>query len=298
LKDDYFCYIVRFVMSKRHVGCRIRAFSTDPTLGKSQANKMSNVVKGPSLILTSLHRPEPTLMILPGLRSLPFWTNRDGQVAYQDPQVTNIVNHLQLHVSSIRDEYLTVSPSLSSSDYDKSKTSTKSSGVEHGTDGSLHTGSWDWHSYLLHGQVQKPFTEQFPITTRVLGDIGADLFDQTPFGFCFFSKLSAKSTIQPHTSPINFRLRIHLPLIVPSPESSSAATVPQIGIRVGPSTQAWVPNQAMVLDDSYDHEVWNQSEEERVILLVDIWHPDVRTQERKELREMFLHAQQKGWLNL
>jgi hypothetical protein len=285
-------------MSKKHVGGCFRALSTKSIEGNSQTSKMANVVKGPSLILTSLHRPEPTLMLLPGLRSLPFWTNHNGQVAYQDPKVTKIVNHLQDYVSVIREEYLAVLPSLSSSDYDKSKSSTKSSGVEHSTDGSLHTGNWDWHSYLLHGKVQKSFTEQFPITTRVLGEIGDDLFNETPFGFCFFSKLSAKSTIQPHTSPINFRLRIHLPLIVPVSDSATNSKVPQVGIRVGPSTQAWIPNQPMVLDDSYNHEVWNQTEEERVLLLIDIWHPDVRSQEREELIEMFHHAQQKGWLKL
>ena len=28
----------------------------------------------------------------------------------------------------------------------------------------------------------------------------------------------------------------------------------------------------MVFDDSYEHEVWNKTEEERVLLLVDFWH--------------------------
>lgn len=269
----------------------------------SNDNIMANVVQGPSLVLTSLHRPEPTLMLVPGLRSLPFWTNANGQVAYQDPQVSEIVQHLQHNVATIREEYQRVSPTLPS-DYDATtQKSTVSAGTEHvdDTHGSLHTGSWDWHSYLLHGQVQPTFCEQFPITTKIIQSIGPNLFTHNPFGFCFFSKLSANSSIRAHASPINFRLRIHLPLIVPQSTTTSSTTSSTedhpIGIRVGPTIQSWIQNQAMVLDDSYNHQVWNNTNDERVVLLVDIWHPDVRPREREEIVRMFQHAKLQGWLS-
>jgi aspartate beta-hydroxylase len=174
----------------------------------------------------------------------------------------------------------------------------------------LHTnGSWDWQSYLLHGQVQPRFCEQFPITTQILQGIDDrnHLFTKNPFGFCFFSKLAGQSTIQSHASPINFRLRIHLPIIVPTATTTTSSTTPtneehtpsslSIGIRVGPMTQTWIPDHAMILDDSYNHEVWNHTHEERVVLVVDVWHPDVRPKERDEITRMFQHAQQQGWLN-
>lgn len=277
--------------------------STNATADQTDMPTMANVVQGPSLLLTSLHRPEPTLMMLPGLRSLPFWTNSTGQVAYQDPQMTQIVQHLQHHVQDIRAEYQAVAKRGSmTSDYDasssSSSTTTTTAGTEH-ADASLHTGSWDWQSYLLHGQVQPQFCEQFPITTRILQGIDPNhLFTKTPFGFCFFSKLSGHSTIQSHTSPVNFRLRIHLPITVPATTpTSTSATTTELGIRVGPMTQTWIPDHAMILDDSYHHEVWNHTDEERVVLLIDIWHPDVRPNERDEIRRMFQHAQQQGWLN-
>lgn len=272
-------------------------------------NIMANVVQGPSLVLTSLHRPEPTLMIVPGLRSLPFWTNHNGQIAYQDPQISEIVEHLQQNVAAIREEYQRVSPTLPS-DYDATtKSASSSAGTEHNddVDGSLHTGSWDWHSYLLHGQVQPTFCEQFPVTTKIIQSIGTHLFTHNPFGFCFFSKLSANSSIRAHASPINFRLRIHLPLIVPQSSTSSSKTSTAfsntddhndhpIGIHVGPTIQSWIQDQAMVLDDSYNHQVWNNTNDERVVLLIDIWHPDVRPREREEIVRMFQHAKLQGWL--
>lgn len=31
----------------------------------------------------------------------------------------------------------------------------------------------------------------------------------------------------------------------------------------------------MVFDDSYEHEVWNKTDKERVLLLFDLWHPEL-----------------------
>jgi len=271
----------------------MNCFFSTTSKNKPDLPIMANVVQGPSLLLTTLHRPSPSLMLVPGLRSLPFWTSSDNRVAYQDPTVTRIVEHLQKNASAIAKEYSAVAPTIPS-DYDVSE-----KGGEHADD-SLHTGSWDWHSFLLQGTVQRNFAKHFPTTATVLTDIGPDLFTETPFGFCFFSKLAADSAIAAHTSPINFRLRIHLALDVPaaaSDDKDAAAAAAAVGIRVGPVTQEWKSGEALVLDDSYEHEVWNKTKEERVVLLVDIWHPDVKRSEREEIVRMFGHAKQQGWLN-
>ena len=253
-----------------------RLFSSNP----EHPNKMAVVVQGPSLLQTGLHRPSPSLVFLPGLRSLPFWTSFDGaanRVAFQDPMVTHVVEYLEENVPTFQREYEKQQASVPS-DY--------KSGGEH--DRKLHSGSWDWHSYLLQGVVQPQFIEHFPETSAVLNVLRNDhlLFEGTPFGFCFFSSLHAHSKIQSHTAPMNFRLRVHVPLKVPN----------NCGIRVGPVSKDWVEGRAMVLDDSYDHEVWNDSDETRVLLLVDVWHPDVKPQEKEEIVAMFQHAQEQGWL--
>ena len=49
--------------------------------------------------------------------------------------------------------------------------------------------------------------------------------------------------------------------------------------------------------DSFDHEVWHDGKEgDRVILLFDLWHPDLVPEERKAIAEMFKEANAKGWL--
>ena len=44
----------------------------------------------------------------------------------------------------------------------------------------------------------------------------------------------------------------------------------------------WTEGDMFVFDDSFDHEVWNENEE-RIILIVDIWHPDLSEEQRATL---------------
>ena len=54
------------------------------------------------------------------------------------------------------------------------------------------------------------------------------------------------------------------------------------GIRVADKFMTWTEGDMFVFDDSFDHEVWNENEE-RIILIVDIWHPDLSEEQRATL---------------
>ena len=44
----------------------------------------------------------------------------------------------------------------------------------------------------------------------------------------------------------------------------------------------------LVFDDTYEHEAGNMSKsQQRVILLIDIWHPDLHLDEREAIKDMF-----------
>jgi aspartyl/asparaginyl beta-hydroxylase (cupin superfamily) len=62
-----------------------------------------------------------------------------------------------------------------------------------------------------------------------------------------------------------------LPLIVPE----------GCGLRVGNETRAWREGEALIFDDSIEHEAWNTSDRVRVVLLFDIWRPELTEGERK-----------------
>jgi hypothetical protein len=85
-----------------------------------------------------------------------------------------------------------------------------------------------------------------------------------------YSALLPKARIPPHTGVANFRLLVHLPLIVPGNGF----------FRVGNETREWRLGEAWVFDDTIEHEAWNDSDELRVILICDVWSPYLSPEER------------------
>lgn len=80
-----------------------------------------------------------------------------------------------------------------------------------------------------------------------------------------FSLLAPHTHIPPHQGVTNTRLLCHLPLIIPD----------KCWFRVGTTRRAWITGKAWVFDDTIEHEAMNASDELRVILIADIWHPDI-----------------------
>lgn len=91
-----------------------------------------------------------------------------------------------------------------------------------------------------------------------------------------FSLLAPHTRIPAHTGVSNARLVLHLPLIVP----------PHCGFRVGGETREWIPGQAFVFDDTIEHEAWNDSDRLRVILIGDLWRPELTPIEREAVAAM------------
>jgi aspartyl/asparaginyl beta-hydroxylase (cupin superfamily) len=81
----------------------------------------------------------------------------------------------------------------------------------------------------------------------------------------FFSILSAGKHIPSHRGPYKGLLRCHLGLVVPAPAACR--------MRVGTREARWQEGRALVFDDTFHHEVWNDSAEERVVLFIDFVRP-------------------------
>jgi len=58
-------------------------------------------------------------------------------------------------------------------------------------------------------------------------------------------------------------------------------------MKVASETRRWERGKALVFDDSFEHETWNRAEQDRVVLLFDVWHPDLTHEERREIISMF-----------
>ncbi len=92
-----------------------------------------------------------------------------------------------------------------------------------------------------------------------------------------FSRLGPGARIPPHHGMLNARLICHLPLIVPE----------GCGFRVGGETRRWEAGKLLVFDDTVQHEAWNDSGEDRIILIFDIWRPELDLAERRAVTALF-----------
>ncbi|WP_167391605.1 aspartyl/asparaginyl beta-hydroxylase domain-containing protein [Mesorhizobium temperatum] len=88
-------------------------------------------------------------------------------------------------------------------------------------------------------------------------------------GVAYFSCLDPGTRIAPHRGATNTRLRLHLGLEVPT----------ECGMSVGGVDGHWQEGRCAVFDDSFIHSVWNDSARRRVVLIVDLWHPDLTPHE-------------------
>ena len=85
----------------------------------------------------------------------------------------------------------------------------------------------------------------------------------------FFSALTPGTHILKHHGPTNKKLRIHLPLI----------GVPGSELRVADTTIRCAQDQLLVFDDSFEHEAWHTGDATRLVLVFDVWHPDLSDKE-------------------
>lgn len=129
----------------------------------------------------------------------------------------------------------------------------------------------EWGAYYLwkNGIEIKEHTLQFPKTKQALSRIPSVLIpNRAPT--ILFSLLKPGAKIPPHTGVLNTRLICHLPIIVP----------PGCGLRVGSEIREWEEGKVWIFDDTIEHEAWNQSNEVRIILIFEIWRPELTIEEK------------------
>ena len=119
----------------------------------------------------------------------------------------------------------------------------------------------DWKMFMLFGfrnRLNKNCAKA-PITAEMLEKIPGM---QT----AWFSILGPQSHIKAHRGVTKGILTCHLPLIVPEARD-------KIAIRVAGEVLHWTEGEMVILDDTYLHDSWNNSDEERVNLIVHVDRP-------------------------
>jgi aspartate beta-hydroxylase len=142
--------------------------------------------------------------------------------------------------------------------------------------GLLENPAWSAFYLWQHGELLPENAARCSRTVRALDGVPfAQVKKRSPS--VMFSLLKPGAHIPPHTGETNTRLVCHLPLVVPQ----------NCLLRVGNETREVVEGKAWVFDDTIEHEAWNRSRETRVILLFEVWRPELTAAERAQVSAMF-----------
>jgi aspartate beta-hydroxylase len=162
-----------------------------------------------------------------------------------------VVSYLESHYAEIRRELLALEPA---------RFHPESEPIS-------RTGDWDVLFLYERGRRHDDICSACPVTTR--GIEGYPTV-RTIAGLIYVSRMRGKTHIQPHRGPTNLRVRCHLGIQVPGGDCA---------IRVGDETRSWQEGKCIVFDDHFEHEAWNATDEDRIVLIVDLWHPGLSATE-------------------
>jgi aspartate beta-hydroxylase len=127
----------------------------------------------------------------------------------------------------------------------------------------MESGAWDVFMFYERGRKNAQNCSQCPTIARII-DSHNTL--RTQAGVLYVSKLVPQSHIRAHRGPTNIRMRCHLGVRIPDGDCA---------IRVGEEVRRWRAGECLVFDDSLEHEAWNRTAEARIVLIVDVWHPEL-----------------------
>jgi len=132
-------------------------------------------------------------------------------------------------------------------------------------------GAWNvLYLYLNHKRFEENCA-RFPATLKMI----EETFPRQ-YSHAFFSALTPGSHIMKHHGPSNRMLRVWLPI----------CGLDGFRLRVGDTIVEPKAGEAFAWDHSFEHEAWHEGTETRVVLIVDIWHPDLTDPEVGFLRTM------------
>ncbi|WP_406302582.1 aspartyl/asparaginyl beta-hydroxylase domain-containing protein [Streptomyces sp. NBC_00885] len=118
---------------------------------------------------------------------------------------------------------------------------------------------WKTYFFAGYGIDFETNRERCPRTIELLKHVDG-------LSTAFFSVLGPGKRLHEHRGPYKGVLRYHLALKIPEPQNGC-------GIRVGGETAHWEEGRSMVFDDTFPHEAWNETDEDRVVLFMDIVRP-------------------------
>jgi aspartyl/asparaginyl beta-hydroxylase (cupin superfamily) len=127
--------------------------------------------------------------------------------------------------------------------------------------------SWKVRSLRVWGVEMYQIQKYFPVTIKLLSNIDGVIN-------VGFNLLEPQASIKPHCGDTNAIIRCHLGLIIPKEDDTCA-------IKVNGEIKHWQQAKVIGFTDAYDHEAWNKTDQQRIIMLFDILKPEYVAQKNK-----------------
>jgi beta-hydroxylase len=115
---------------------------------------------------------------------------------------------------------------------------------------------WKVFVFCAYGARSERNCQRCPETVQLLNSI-------PDVELACFSVLEPGAHLAAHRGVYKGLIRTHLGLIVPEPRS-------KVRMQVGAKLVHWEEGRCVVFDDTYPHEVWNDTAGVRVVLLIDV----------------------------
>lgn len=241
---------------------KLSDFLGDKKCNTACLHRIKKAIVGGSSDVLHATRQKPTTFFVPGLCSMPWYETNEmncrGSLAILDD-----IGSQRL----IKQEFLQVFQHLNEGWFKNS------------------TPEGDWFIFPLYNQGVRieENCKKCPQTVTIIDDIKL-LIRKCAFGNALFSVLLPGTHITPHYGPTNCRVRCHVPLIVPQG---------CCGIAVDGDERHWEVGRLLLFDDSFYHEAWHRGCANigpRVVLMLDLWHPDLTDEEKDAVIYLFPHS--------
>lgn len=133
--------------------------------------------------------------------------------------------------------------------------------------------SWKYNLIWTQGKFSEAALSLFPKTVNIVTKLKPFIYPLA--GEVAFLVMEPGVVIPPHAdSEINLSLNCHFGIKTPE----------GCGIKVGGETRSWTKGETLFFDNSFTHEAWNKGQEKRVVLILDVFHPELTKIEKTLLK--------------
>lgn len=203
--------------------------------------------------------------------------------------VSNIVSILESNFTAIQSEVLGIVRGDGSSNHSLPD-----------MEGLVDQGRWSQIPIYRNGRKFLPLwkPEMLPSLAPTLLGVAKYIYGRyakhMPLGAIEVSTLKGGTNLRPHCGPTNHKIRFHLGIKIPTSDSRGTADAVESDQRstleVAGHVVAWEQGRVLAFDDSFEHAVRSPSTQDRIVLIVDVWHPMISARQKQSIRNHFRYS--------